>query len=99
MLIVRFQTELSINTHLVVSGIRRDVVSTHTIVSDVHQGVVNTHAIVSDIHRTIVQGQEGAGGKNLPVSATCTLLFTAPTLTSPRFKPGQPSRPLIPVDS
>jgi len=37
-LTVRFQTELSINTHVVVSDIRHDVVNTHTIVSDVESG-------------------------------------------------------------
>ena len=69
------------NTHTVVAGIHHEVVNTNAVVSDVHQGVVNTHAIVSDIHRTIVRGQEGAGSNNLPVSAACTLLLTASTLT------------------
>ena len=58
LLIVHLQTELVINTNVVVS--------------DVHRGVVNTHAIVSDIHRTIVGNQEGSDGKNRPVGFTCS---------------------------
>ena len=98
---IRFQTELSINTHVVVSDIRHDVVNTHTIVSDVHQGVVNantiisdlqydvtnTHAIVSEIRRNMVTGQEGTSGQNHPVSAN---LYPTTTQCSPfpRLKSG-----------
>ena len=67
LLIVCFQTELAINTNVVVSGIRHDVASTHN--------------IVSDVHRTVVKIQEGIDGKNLVVSATSALFTTQSTLT------------------
>ena len=79
-LTIYFQTELAMNTIVVVSDIHHDVTSTHAIVSDVHQGVVDTHTIisglrheVSDIHRTIVKGQEGPDTMNQSVSVTHTL--------------------------
>ena len=88
------QTELSINTHVIVSDIRRDVVNTHTLVSDVRQGVADTrsvvselhhnvtdtHTIVSDIHRVMVENRDGTGGKNLSVSVPY-ILFDGSTLT------------------
>ncbi|KAF9642984.1 hypothetical protein BDM02DRAFT_3132728 [Thelephora ganbajun] len=72
-----FNTELAINTHVIVSDVHQDVTNTRAVISDVHQGVVNTHAIVSelqhsvtnthtivsDIHRTIVKGQEASEDK------------------------------------
>ena len=67
-LIISFQTELAINTNVVVS--------------DVHRGVANTHTIVSEIHRTLVRNQERSESKNLSVSVTCTPLITEPTLTT-----------------
>ena len=99
-LTVRIQTELAINTNVVVSGIRRDVVTTQAVVSDVHQGVVDTHVtisqlqhsvtkthtIVSDIHRTVVRGQEGS--EDLLVSFAPTIFPNESTLTGPRLKPG-----------
>ena len=66
------QTELAINTNVVVS--------------DVHRGVVNTHTIVSEIHRTIVQKQEGTDGKNQSVSVVCTPFIIELTSLSPRLK-------------
>ena len=92
---VDFQTELAINTNVVVSDIYHDVVNTQTVVSDVRQGIVNTHVIVSelqhsvtsthtivsDIHRTIAKSQETADVKNLPVRAVCILLTAEPKLT------------------
>ena len=67
LLTVHFQTELAVNTnvvvsdirhdvtntHTVVSRIRRDVVNTQTIVSNVHQGVVNTHTVVSELQNSV----------------------------------------------
>jgi len=50
---VRLQTELGINTHVVVSDIHEDVVNTHTIVSDVHRDVLNAHTIVSEVHHDV----------------------------------------------
>jgi hypothetical protein len=91
-LTIHSQTELSMNTHVVVSDIRQDVVNTHTIVSNVHQGVINTHTIVSefqhnvtntlsDIHRAVVVKQEVTNGKNLLVSITRILFVIGMMLT------------------
>jgi len=65
-----FQTELTINTHVVVSNVSRDVKRTHAVVSNVHQGVFDTHAIVTDLHRNLVGTREGTGGDNQLVSVT-----------------------------
>ena len=60
-LTVHSQTELALNTLVVVS--------------DVQHGVVNTHTMVSDIHRNMIKGQEGNDDqRRLPVSDTCTAL-------------------------
>ena len=82
----RFQTELAINTnvvvsdtHTIVSNVDHGVTNTQTIVSNIDHGVANTQAIVTDIHR-IVAGQEGTDGKNRSVSATSTLFIAEPTL-------------------
>ena len=63
------QTELAINTNVVVSDIRHDV--------------VNTHTIVSDIHRTIVGSQDGTDEKNRSVGVTYIVLVAESTLTIP----------------
>ena len=95
-LIISFQTELAINTNVVVSDVHRGVMNTHTIVSDVRQSVINTQTLVSDVHRgvtnaltivseihhTIVQNQEGSDGKNQSVSVTCTPFVTEPTIAA-----------------
>ena len=47
------QTELAINTHVTVSGIRHEVTNIHTIVSDTRNGVTTTHAIVSELHHHV----------------------------------------------
>ena len=67
-LTVRFQTELAINTNVVVS--------------DVRKGVYDTQAIVTDIHRTIVANQEENNGKGRSVSVTLTLFNAESTLTT-----------------
>jgi len=58
-LTVNSQTELAINTHVVVSNI--------------HHDVANTHTLVSDIHRNIVKGQEGTNTKHQAVGDTRAL--------------------------
>ena len=82
----RPQTELAINTHVIVSDIRHDVTNTqavvsavrhdvsntHTIVSGLHHNVADTHALVSDIHSTMMKSQETVYGQTLPVSIVCT---------------------------
>jgi len=79
LLTVHSQTELNINTNVVVS--------------DVHHGVVTTHAMVSDIHRSMLKGQEGTDDQHRSVSEVCTpfrhQIDKRPPL--PRRKPGQRS--------
>jgi len=68
-----FQTELTMNTHVLVSDVHNCVVNTHTMVSDVRHSVVNTHTMVSDIHRNILKSQEGADHQLQLVSDVRTL--------------------------
>ena len=82
-LTARFQTELAINTNVVVSDVHRGVANTYTVVSDVHQGVVNTHTVVSEIHRVIVQNQEGTDSKNQSVSVARDPFVAEPMFTVP----------------
>ena len=65
----RSQTELVINTHVIVSGLE--------------QNFTSAHAMVSDIHRTIVQSQEGNGIKNSLVGDSLTLAATERILIVP----------------
>ena len=58
MLTTQFQTELTVNIHV--------------IVSDVRHGVANTHTMVSDIHRNMVRCQEGTEDQRRLVSNICT---------------------------
>ena len=58
LLTTQFQTELTLNTHV--------------IVSDVHDGVVNTHTMVSDIHRNMLKCQQGTEDQRRLVSDICT---------------------------
>ena len=69
LLTLDFQTELAINTHVVVS-------ETHAIVSGLEHNATSTHIMVSDIHRTVVQGQGGNGSRSLLVSDTRSLSTT-----------------------
>ena len=48
------QTELAINTHMIVSDVHHDVVNTHTMVSDIHrnmrqEGTDDQRRLVSNI--------------------------------------------------
>ena len=72
-----FQTELAINTNVIVSD-------NHTIVSSVHQDVATTQAIVTDILRTVVASREGTDSKTLSVSVTRIVFITESTLTIPK---------------
>ena len=78
------QTELAINTHV--------------IVSDVHHGVANTQTMVSDIHRNMLKGQEGADDQHRSVSDNHTpfrhrMIKRSPL---PRLEQGQRSK--LPMD-
>ena len=55
------QTELAINTHVVVSD-------THAMVSDTHTMVSDTHAMVSNLHRNALAVQGGTDGQHRSVS-------------------------------
>ena len=88
LLTVRIQTELAINTNVVVSDIHQGVVNTHVTISELQHSVTKTHTIVSDIHRTVVRGQEGAESTSSSVSVARTIFVTKSTLTEPRLKPG-----------
>ena len=68
LLIASFQTELAINTHVVLSDTQNTVVDTHNTVVDTHNTVADTRNIVSDIHRAVMKNQEGSNAGNRPVS-------------------------------
>ena len=76
LLTARSQTELAINTHV--------------IVSDVHHGVVDTCVMVSEIHRSVVKGQEGTDNHHLLVSDIRTPSHHRVNKRSPppRYRPG-----------
>ena len=65
------------------------------IVSELEHNVTSAHTMVSEIHRTVVKGQEGSGGKNLPVSDTRTVSTANQCSLLPRLKPGQKSELLV----
>ena len=67
-LIISFQTELAINTNVVVSDVHRGVMNTHTIVSDVRQSVINTQTLVSDVHQGVSELQRGVADAHTIVS-------------------------------
>ena len=71
------QAELAINTNVVVSDIRHDV--------------VNTHTIVSEIHRTVVGSHRTWHGKNQSVGVARTPLAAGSILTV-AADPGQVNR-------
>ena len=73
------QTELAMNTNL--------------IVSDVHHGVANTHTMVSDMHRNMLKSQEGTDDQLLLVSDIPALFHHRiyKRLPPPRHKLGQRS--------
>jgi len=74
------QTELAINTNLVVS--------------DVRHGVISTHTMVSDMHRNMLKSQEGHDIQLRLVSDIRILSHQRiyKRLPLPRHKPGQRSR-------
>ena len=77
LLIIHSQTELAINTNLVVS--------------DVHHGVVNTHTMVADMHRNMLKSQEETDDQRQSVSNIRTLIHRRIYKRSPppRHKLGQ----------
>ena len=73
-LTIRSQTELSVNTHVVVSDIRQDVVNTQAIVSNVQDGVVNTHSLVSELHHNVATTHATVTGTHTTVTDTHTIV-------------------------
>jgi hypothetical protein len=61
------QTELTLNTHTIVSGMDHNV--------------TKIHEIVSNIDSTVVKIREGTDSQNLSVSITRTMFVTEQTLT------------------
>ena len=85
---VPFQTELAIDTNIVVANTQTAVADTRLAVADAHAVVADTHTMVADIHRSVLTGQEGNSGQKHSVGAICRTL-TADFLPSHRLKPGQ----------
>jgi tetratricopeptide (TPR) repeat protein len=56
------------NTHVVVSDTHVAVSSTHVVVSDTHAVVSDAHAMISDLHRNALTRQEGSDGQDRSVS-------------------------------
>jgi hypothetical protein len=59
------QTELAINTNMILADTHTMVADTHTMVADTHTMVADTHTMVADIHRNVLTGR----GTDDPVSA------------------------------
>ena len=66
-----FQTELAINTHVVVADTQTVVVNTQTAVVNTRTAVFDTQAVVldtqtmvTDIHRNFLAGSEGSSNQN-----------------------------------
>ena len=85
---VPFQTELTIDTNIVVSDTHVVVTDTHTVVADTHAAVADTRTMVADLHRSVLTGKEDTSGNNHLVGATCHSPATKP-LPLPRLKLGQ----------
>jgi methyl-accepting chemotaxis protein len=69
-LIICFQTELAINTHVAVADVRHDVANTHNMVSDVHHSVASTHDTVSVTHDIVSGTRDIVSGTHNVVSDT-----------------------------
>ena len=73
-----FQTELAIDTNIVVTDTHAVVTDAHMMVSDTRTVVTDTQTVVTkiekkvaDMHRDVLAGREGASGQNNSVCATC----------------------------
>jgi methyl-accepting chemotaxis protein len=74
LLIVCFQTELAINTHVAVADVRHDVANTHIIVSDVQHNVASTHDTVSATHEIVSGTHDIVSGTRDIVSGTHSIV-------------------------
>ena len=68
-----FQTELAIDTNMVVGDTHGVVAGTHVVVTNTHTVVADTHTMVADIHRSVLTGQEGTSDKNHSVGVKALL--------------------------
>ena len=89
-----FQTELAIDTNIVVTDTHAVVTDAHVVVSDTHTVVTDTQTVVTkiekkvaDIHRDVLAGREGSSGQNNSVCATGHPQTTG-CLSLPRLKSG-----------
>jgi methyl-accepting chemotaxis protein len=82
LLIICFQTELAINTHIVVADVRRDVANTHNIVSDVQHNVANTHDTVSVTHNIVSGTHNIVSGTHNIVSGTHSIISDTHSVVS-----------------
>ena len=83
-----FQTELAIDTNMVVGDTHEVVAETRVVVADTHTAVADTRTMVADIHRSVLTGQNGTtSDKNLSVGVICYPLDTR-CLPLSRLKPG-----------
>ena len=82
LLTIHSQTELTINTHVTVVGVRDSVANMHATVSGVQHDTTNTYTMVSDMHRNMLKSQEGASDQHLSVSGTRTLSSAEYVLTT-----------------
>ena len=85
-----YQTELVVNTHVIVSH-------SHAIVSGLGHDVTSAHTMISDIHRTVAKDQEGNGSQNLLVSDP-RVIYLPPDSRSPlRRRLGSGQRFQLPI--
>ena len=83
-LTARFQTDLAINTNVVDSKIRNDIVKPDATKTDTMKpGVTKTDTAFPATHRALVGSRKGTISKRRQVSVTCTLFITGPMLTAP----------------
>jgi len=78
----RFQTELAINTHVVVTDIRQDVASTRTVVTDVRKDVVDTRTIVTDVRHDVKDTHDIVSSVHHDVKDTRDVVSTTHTIVT-----------------
>ena len=71
---VGFQTELVVNTSVVVSDVHHGVTNTHTIVSTIQNDVANTQSVVSDVHEGVTNTQAIVSELQHNVTSTHTIV-------------------------
>jgi len=77
-----FQTELAINTHVVVADVHQDVVDTRTVVTDVRHDVKDARAIVSNVHHVVKDTHAVVSDVRHDVRDTRAVVSTTHTIVS-----------------